>query len=309
MQKEITTFLSHNQKTPIHLYTYQVATPPKGILQITHGMAEHLERYEPFITHLVQAGFAVIGHDHAGHGQSLFEGDPLGFVAEEEGHKTLIHDALTVTKKGREMFPQVPFFLLGHSMGSMVALSMLREASHLYKAVVLTGVATYNPLAPFGLQVARLLSIGKNKRKPSTFLDKLSFGSNNKKYQNPKTKFDWLSRDEREVTKYIKDPLCGYVFTGGGFTSLYGLMIDSQHQRDSLSYQNKNLPIYLLAGTMDPINRYGKDIPRLQKKLTAKGQRNVQTKLYEDHRHELLFEECNDIIMKDITMLLEMHLS
>lgn len=272
-------------------------TPPVGIVQIIHGMAEHSDRYLAVADFLAEAGFAVFMSDHAGHGRSVKNEEDLGYFGEKEGHIRIVEDAYAVTKLAKEQFPDTKVILWGHSMGSFVTRSYLAKYPAAVDAAVICGTAGANPAAGAGALIANLIAKLKGSRYRSTFIDGLAFGAYNKKFEG-RTKFDWLSVDKKNIDDYIADPKCGYLFTATAYRDLFTLL-GSVSQDECFAKAPKNIPLYLIAGDMDPVGNFGKGVTEVYNKYTAAGC-NVKMKLYPGLRHEIHNEDSREEIYADI---------
>lgn len=272
-------------------------TPPVGIVQIIHGMAEHSDRYLAVADFLAEAGFAVFMSDHAGHGRSVKNDEDLGYFGEKEGHIRIVEDAYAVTKLAKEQFPDTKVILWGHSMGSFVTRSYLAKYPAAVDAAVICGTAGANPAAGAGALIANLIAKLKGSRYRSTFIDGLAFGAYNKKFEG-RTKFDWLSVDKKNIDDYIADPKCGYLFTATAYRDLFTLL-GSVSQDECFAKAPKNIPLYLIAGDMDPVGNFGKGVTEVYNKYTAAGC-NVKMKLYPGLRHEIHNEDSREEIYADI---------
>ncbi|MBR5618602.1 MAG: alpha/beta fold hydrolase, partial [Clostridia bacterium] len=226
-------------------------TQVRGILQVVHGMAEHGERYQAMAYYMAYHGYAVFIHDHAGHGRSVENEKMLGYFGEKDGWKALIDDVRTLAEKAAEKYPNRPMFLLGHSMGSFVARAYAAQYGNELTGAVFCGTSGANPGASAGIAVAGIVEKFKGTLYRSGFIDHIAFGSYNKRYENPRTQFDWLSRDESEVDLYIKDPLCGFLFTAAGYKDMFTLLQSVSGKAWYRSVPRK-LPMLLISGSMDP---------------------------------------------------------
>lgn len=278
-----------------------------GILQLSHGMCEYIGRYEHFIEDLVRNGFVVCGHDHIGHGASS-EMEEYGYFGPKDGWTNLVQDLHTMTGIVKESYPGLPCFLFGHSMGSFVSRLYLSSFSYELTGVILCGTGGPNPMAGVGIPVCRLVSMVCGKKHRSKLLDRLAFGAYNKKIQPQRTKQDWLTRDETVVDRYRNDPKCMFLFTAAGYGDLSKL---SQKANCSAWYQSldRNLPMFLISGDMDPVGDYGHGVEQVYDRLKQIGISDVALKLYPGARHELLNETNYDEVLEDILQWIELHLT
>lgn len=271
----------------------------KGVMQIAHGMAEYGKRYETFARYLNTRGYAVFINDHLGHGKSVAKEEDLGYFGEKDGPATLVEDAKNLTEIAKSEYPDVPFVLFGHSMGSFIARSYASFYPEELDALVLCGTAGPNPAAAAGAFLANLIAKTKDSHYRSPFIDNLAFGSYNKRYKPNRTKFDWLTRDYVIVDAYVDDPLCGFLFTATGYRDMFNLLqyVSSENWYEKMP---KDLPVFFIAGTNDPVGAYGKGVKTVADSLAHHGNPQVGFKLYRDCRHELLNEMNRLDVFADI---------
>src|SRR5258706_9057567 len=188
---------------------------PRGVLQISHGMAEYASRYAPFAEACNAAGIAVYAHDHRGHGGSIDVTTPRGHYADHDGWSKVVGDLETVQQRIRALHPGAPIFLMGHSMGSFIARAVLLRSADAFAGAIIsaTGWRT-GPLGAFLRWSARREVQKLGPREPSAKMAKLIFGFFNVQFMPARTKFDWLSRDPEQVDLYVNDPMCGFDCSG-----------------------------------------------------------------------------------------------
>lgn len=269
----------------------------KGVISVIHGMAEHTDRYLDIAEYLCANGYAVFMHDHAGHGKSVASEDDLGFFCKENGNEKIVDDVKNVIELINKELPGKPVILWGHSMGSFVTRRFIAKYPGCVTGAVICGTAGANPAAGVGIIIAKAVEkiLGGHHR--SDFLDTMAFGSYNKKFEK-KTGFEWLSVNKKNVDAYVKDPLCGYRFTAGGFKDLFSLL---KSVSDKEWYNSvPDIPLYLIAGDMDPVGNYGKGVEEVHKKLLESGHKNVKLKLYKGLRHEIHNEASRFEVLDDI---------
>ncbi len=270
----------------------------KGIIQLIHGLAEHAKRYERFAQEATSNGFIVVADDHRGHGKTAKNEEELGYLGEGDGFQKMVEDEYKLTKITKEKYPNLPYFILGHSMGSFILQRYIEEYGKELNGAILSGSTGPNPLLLIpGNLVAKIAMILNGEKKKSPFLNKLSFGSYNNAFKPNRTEFDWLSRDEKEVDKYVEDPLCGFVCS----TSLYYYLTKgmlSMHKKNNLQLIPKSLPIFIISGSKDPVG--ATTVPKLYKIYLGLGLNDVEMKLYENARHEILNEINREEVTRDI---------
>lgn len=270
-----------------------------AVFQILHGMAEHSARYEAFAAYLCGQGFAVFANDHIGHGRSVADDGELGYFGEEDGWKAFAQDAKALTDLARTAYPGLPVIVFGHSMGSFAA----RYYTELYGSeldgAVFCGTSGENPAAAMAVSLANFVTRRRGSHYRSEFINRLAFGSYNKKCGKPRTAFDWLTREQGIVDRYINDPRCGFLFTAAGYRDLFSLL---KHVSAPQWYQKVPypLPILLTSGEMDPVGDYGKGVRQVCRDLKKTGHGDVTLKLYPEDRHEILNEIDREAVYADI---------
>lgn len=285
----------------IHVYKYTSENiKPKAVVQIAHGMSETAIRYKEFAQELTENGYVVYINDHRGHGITAKTIDNIGYLAEKDGFTCLVEDMNILTNIIKEENPHLPIYLFGHSMGSFASQRYIMEYGDNLAGLILSGS---NGKHGKILKVAQLISKSEIKkhgrRHRSKKLDNLIFGGNNKGFKPSKTDFDWLSRDEKEVQKYIEDPFCGVLFTCGFFYDfIKGLQ--EVEDKENLKKVPLDLPIYIMSGDKDPVGKNGKGVLRLKDRYVNLGVKKVSCKLYEGGRHEMLNEINKEEVIKDI---------
>lgn len=306
--KEIGKLASRNGIQDITYYIYTPLGPPKAILQISHGMCEYLERYEGFIDYLTGQGFLVCGNDHLGHKNSVPSKDKLGYFAPKNGYTFLVRDLARVTRMVQRQYPDLPFFLLGHSMGSFVARAYLVRYPDLIDGIIICGTSGSNPALGAGSILISIIKAIKGEFYRSAFIDKVMFGKYNSRYDQTSSKFDWLTHDAAIIERYEKDEYCNFLFTASAYKDLLRLL---GYVSSKLWYEAvpKELPFFLISGDMDPVGGWGKGIQEVEKKLRRQGLTKLTVKLYKDMRHEILNETGKEEVFKDILSWLEQQLT
>ena len=272
--------------------------PLKGIFQMVHGMAEYSGRYDGMARVIAADGWAVFMHDHAGHGKSISKPDDLGYFGESGGDKALVEDTHKVTLLAKENCPDLPVILFGHSMGSFVVRAYAAVYGNALSGLIACGTSGANPGAAIGSKLASFIAKRKGSHYRSDFINKLAFGSYNKKFTDAKTGFEWLSKNPENVAAYCADDMCGYKFTATGYRDLFNLLAGISGA-DWYRRVPKNLPIYLIAGDMDPFGSFVKGVTEVFDKLKGTGH-TVDIKLYKGLRHEIHNEKEKDEVYSDI---------
>ena len=307
MVKEEFYFDSRDGESRLHAVRYRPDDGGRirGVLQVVHGMAEYVERYEEFARFLVEKGFVVTGEDHLGHGKSVGEKGKYGYFCEQDPATVLVRDVHRLKKLTEEKYPDVPYIIMGHSMGSFITRNYMFGHGAGLDGVVIMGTGMEPLITVEAAKAAasvQKLFLGDRHR--SRLIDRLAFGTYNKKIENPRTAFDWLSRDGSRVEQYMADPQCGFVFTVNGFGALFEL-ISRLYRKECLARIPKELPVYMVSGTADPVGGYGKGVEKAYRSLKEAGLKNVNLKLYGDGRHELLNETNREEVMRDICLWME----
>ena len=289
----------------IHCWIPDYTQEIKGVVQLAHGMAEHIMRYDAFSSFLASQGFIVIGNDHRGHGRSIQAPDDWGFLAEQKGFDKLTEDMYTVTQYIQKEYPGLPVFLLGHSMGSFLTRRYIQFYSETLSGVLLLGTGgSQGMLGKLGLTIAKWERRRKGPRSPSFLMNKLTFGQFNNAFQPARTAFDFLNRDTSAVDAYIQDPLCGFICS----TSFYIDLLDGIefiHLPRAQRNISKKLPIILLSGDTDPVGKFGDGVREAHNMYRRIGIRDVQIQLYANARHDLLHETNKEEVYNGILTWLE----
>lgn len=276
----------------------------RAVLQLSHGMAEHIDRYRPLAEHLAARGILVTGHDHLGHGGSIRSAEDLGFFAQPDGNRAVLEDLHAMTTLTKKLYPGVPYFLLGHSMGSFYARQYLCEyGSELSGAVIMGTGCQPKALVQTAKTLCRVLAVFLGWHHRSKFVANLSFMGYNKGLEG-RTDNDWLNRDAAEVDKYIADPKCGFPFTLNAYYSMFTGIL-RLYDPLLLAQVPKELPLLFLAGDADPVGEQGKGVLRAVQSLKDAGVKNIRCTLYPGARHELLLERNHAEVFADIANWLE----
>jgi len=282
-----------------------IDTKPRAIVQILHGMAEHQRRYHDFINYLNHQGITVFIHDHLGHGNRVTEKNIKGFFAEQDGWNAVVNDAKSVSEIIKNLYPDVPLTLLGHSMGSYIGLALI-ELFNFYDSCILSGSSKPSKILLLLQKILLNSEVKKNGLKGySKKIDKLIFGGFNKQIKGARTPHDWLSHDQNSVQDYLDDPLCGFMVTNSLWLDL-AIGMESIYATKAIQAISNELPILLLAGANDPVGNNGKGPTQIYK-LLHKLEKNVELKLFEDMRHEALNELNNSKVYDHIYTYIMKH--
>lgn len=277
----------------------------KGVVQISHGMCEYIDRYDEFANYLLEQGYVVAGHDHIGHGSSVNENKNRGYFAKENGYKFLIKDVHYMNQIIKKRFPKKAYFLLGHSMGSFIVRCYISEYGENINGAILLG--TMGPQWPVdaGIQLADRLIQKRGEMYKSKKLNQLAFEFANANFEPVNTKYDWTCRDE-EVTKlHVNDEKMSFIFSVSAFKDLFYLV---KYCNDEKYVKNtpKDLPILIMSGDKDPVGENGIGVKRVYEMYKKIGIKDLTFKLYKECRHELLNELNKSEIYKNILDWIEL---
>lgn len=299
-------FLSKDGKTKIHAVKWMPESGEyRAVLQITHGMVEYIERYKPFAEFLNDQGVLVVGHDHLGHGASVTSEEELGYFAEPDPSDTLVEDMHTLRTTVQAENPGVPYFMMGHSMGSFLLRQYLTmRAEGLAGAIVMgTGDMPY-ALLKAGQAVCKSISLTKGWHHRSHLVNQLGMGGYNRQFEPSDSTKDWITSDDSKRKEYEADPLCNFVFTVNGYYQMFEGMkvLTRRHAMDKIPVE---LPIIFVSGAEDPVGSNGVGVTRVLRKYEAHGMTDVEMKLYAGDRHEILNETDREEVYEDLYRWME----
>lgn len=270
----------------------------KAIFQISHGMAEHKERYYPFMEYMTNHGYLTVIHDHRGHGKSILKDSDKGYFYDDKG-EAIVDDLNQITTWIKNEYPNKKIILFGHSMGSMVVRKYLKKYDQNIDKLIVCGSPSYNKYSKLAILLIKTITPIKGAYYRSKLINNLAFGSYNKKIDNVTSPNDWICSDKQIVSNYDNDENCGFIFTLNGFLNLFTLMKDIYNKKN-WNLNNKRLPIFFIAGEDDPVIISKKDFKKAYHFLEKLGYQNVKAKLYPEMRHEILNEINKEIVFKDI---------
>ena len=280
----------------LNLAVWDEVEKPSAVIQILHGMAEHIGRYDDFARYLNSKGYVVLGDDHRGHGVTA-QGK-LGVVPEGDCFADTVEDEILIGKYARDTY-KAPLFVFGHSYGSFLTQRYIQKSSEM-AGVILCGSACMDiPDVKAGLVVANMQAAVLGKDKKANLIRKMSFGPYNNQFKGEKKENAWLTRDDERREKYNADPMCNYTMSIGFYTSFFSALT-KLYTPEALSGIPKELPIFIISGDKDPVGGSGKLINKLFEVYKDNGLLNVSVKLYSEARHELLNELNRDEVMADI---------
>lgn len=307
---------STDQTSRLHGYIWwpQEGVAPRAAVQLVHGMAEHIGRYDEFARYLNSKGFVVYGHDHVGHGESVASKDDYGHLPVDGGMDILVDDVHRVRTEALARISGAygelpPLFLFGHSMGSFVVRAYLARHGYGLSGAIICGTG-FMPLrtSAAGNKLARIIAKTRGERYHSAVLHKMGVGSYAQDIEDPRTELDWLSYNQENVDRYIADEQCGFMFTAGGYATVTDLM-HYVCSRECADAYPKDLPMLYIAGTEDPVGECGEGVSQAADLAHAAGVTDVRCRLYAGMRHEILNELGRKVVFDDIVSWMEGYLS
>ncbi|KAF1297370.1 alpha/beta hydrolase [Enterococcus sp. JM4C] len=281
---------STNDKNQLKVKIWRPKKSIKAVFQIIHGMVEHIERYSEFAVYMASKGYLVVGHDHVGHGDSVTDESEYGHFGSKNGHQVLVKDVATIQQYFAAEYPNIPYFILGHSMGSLVLRNYLIQYPDVsLEGAILMGTA-HEPLLKMraAILASGLIVHVKGAEYPSKLIDQLAFGGYNKRFEPARTPKDWLTRDEEMVDLYLDDAKTQFMFSVKAYQDLFILTKNASNPA-LLKRINDNLPIYLISGAQDPVGGFGKNVTKLYEQLQSANKQVTMT-LVKNGRHEILNE-------------------
>ena len=268
----------------------------KGIFQLVHGMTEHIDRYDGFFDEFAKRGYVCCGYDNLGHGKTANNAEELGFIAHKKGYDYLMRDVKVFSDKIRKNYPNVPYILMGHSMGSFIvrgtAVNYVLDPDKL----IICGTGGPNIASGAGLLLTDIFKLLFGEKHISNIIDKTAFGTYNKRFEGT-SPYNWLTKDSEAIKKYSKDDYCTFKFTVSAMHDLVKLNRIA-NSRKFFRELDPKIPVLIVSGDSDPVGNYGKGVKKVYNKL-KKG-RNVTLKLYKDGRHEIHNDTCKEEMIKDI---------
>ena len=271
-------------------------------------MVEYIGRYEEFASFLCEKDYYVVGNDHLGHGKSVQAKSEYGFFNEKYGNVCVLGDMHTLRQRTMKKYPDVPYFMLGHSMGS----SLLRQYIQLYgnglSGVVLMGTVADHKKAAllFGKRLCRLMAAFRGWHYRSKMVDDLAIGGYNKKFKPAHTRADWITSDCERLEAYASDPLCSFRFTVNAYYNMFLGMLSMQ-RKESVYMIPKTLPVLFVSGAEDPVGGFGKGVRKIYEKYRTAGIQDVTLRLYTGDRHEILNETDREQVYQDLLEWFEKH--
>lgn len=299
--KEHLTIKSDFDQLPLDVIVMR-PSHPHGIIQFSHGMCEHKERYFDFIEYLCLEGYVCIIHDHRGHGKSIHQKEDLGYFY-ENGYIGIVEDVHQLTQWIKKQYPELPCYLFGHSMGSLVVRCYCQKYDDEIDGLFVCGSPSYNPAAKLGIRISHMIGRIKNDHHRPQIIQKLGFDAFNKKFDKT-TPNSWICSNQDIVKAYNQNPLCCFVFTTNGFESLFQLM-KSTYSKHCWNLKKQNLPIVFIAGQDDPCITNEQKFYQAVQFMRDIGYQNVSSHLFPKMRHEILNETRHQIVYQYILDILK----
>lgn len=268
---------------------------PRAIVQISHGMCEYKDRYLPFLEYLADAGYVSIINDHRGHGQIARENGDLGYFG-DDGANALVDDLFLFTEHIRALYPDLPLFLFGHSMGSLAVRAYVMRNDTQLHGLFVCGSPADNAFKGIGRAIARAQASVKGAHYRSKILKYMTFGPFYRAF--PSDKCAWLCSDPQVVAAYNADPLCGFSFTCNGYDALYQLI--GMAYRADIPAKNPQMPVHFLSGALDPCKSSKRGFENAVKRMRLRGYKNVTATVYPAMRHEILNEIGHEKVWADV---------
>lgn len=300
MNKREFYYPSSDGKTRIHAVEWSPDESPKAILQIAHGVTEYILRYEEFAEYLTNKGILVVGNDHIGHGSSIAENAKPMYFGPEGSFKYAVDDVNTLYKTTREKHENIPYIILGFSLGSFIIRRFLIDYPDTVDGAILVGTGQ---IAPIKIKIAKFIAKSEVKKhgedNPTPMIKSLSFDNYNKLFKPNRTDYDWLCLSKTSLDKYIKDKNRGKELSAGLFREMLSGM-EYTGKIDNMKKMNKDIPVLFLSGEMDPVGEKGKSVKKAYSDFKKVGIEDVDMKLYKDLRHDILHEDNCVEIYNDI---------
>lgn len=292
-------FKSSDQITDIHAIRWEPdESKIKGILQISHGMVEYIERYADFAEFMVGQGFLVVGNDHLGHGESVTSPENWGYFAPKDGSDLVVEDINKLRTMIQEEYPQMPYFILGHSMGSFLLRKYLSKYGRGLHGAIIMGTGTQpDSVLRFGKALCKFLAVFRGWKHRSKFIDNLIFSGNGKQFEGQEG--SWLTKDVEIANQYNHDEKCSFSFTLNGFYNLFDTIYFINRTKN-IEAIPKDLPLFLVSGAEDPVGNCGKGVKIAYDTYKKAGIEDISWKLYPTDRHEILNELDREDVYKDI---------
>jgi len=294
-------FPSKDGNTEIHTIEWKPDGEVKAVLQISHGMLEHAQRYDEFAQFLAAHGFYVVANDHLGHGKSVQSEGYYGFFHEKYGNTYLIGDMHTLRQRCMEKYPKLPYFMLGHSMGSILVRQYIQRYGKGLAGVILSGAVSDETTATLqaGKKICQIIAACRSWHYCSKLVNNLSFGRYDKKMKSATAEMNWITSDGPKLQEYLADPLCSFAMSVNGYYHMYCGLLQAKSEIGNRMIP-KTLPILLASGAEDPVGDFGKGVKKIYDQYVSVGAQDIQLQLYENGRHEILNEVNRRQVYQDM---------
>lgn len=306
MKQNTFTIPASSDNLRLSILTITPDDAPRAVVQLIHGMAEHKERYIPLMEFLASQGYACVINDLRGHGESVLDPKDLGFFY-KGGWKAIVEDEKWVTDWIRTKFENLPVFLFGHSMGSLIARCYCKNYDDAIQGLIVCGSPSADSMVGMGKFLAFFTRAVNGGRYVSSYLANLATGSFSNKFKTDSSRNSWICSDQEVVRAYDADPLCGFPFTVNGYTGLFNLLQET-YSRKEWNVHNSNLPIFFIAGEKDPCIGNKRKFARATEFMREVGYMDVTSKLYPGMRHEIHNEIGKEVVWRDIADTLDIFL-
>ena len=305
LKKKEFSYPSADKKTKIHAVMWKPESEIRAVLQICHGMVEYIDRYDRFASFLAEQGFLVVGNDHLGHGASVTSDEEHGYFGHPDGNRYVIADIHHLRTAAQKKYPDVPYFMLGHSMGSFLLRQYLTLHGEGLTAAIIMGTGSQPRLIlTAGKLICRAIALFRGWHFRSDLVDGMAFGGYNKKFEPARTDNDWLTKDSAIVDAYCADPWCTFQFTVNGYYQMFTGIEAAQKNVGSIP---KDLPLLIVSGAEDPVGNFGKGVKEVYENCREAGIKDVSIKLYPDDRHEILNETDYRTVYADLLKWMEKY--
>ena len=306
MKKDEFYFPSKDGNTEIHTIEWKPEGEVRAVLQLCHGMVEYVDRYDEFARFLCEKGFYVVGNDHLGHGKSVQSKSEYGYFSDRYGNTCLIGDIHTLRQRIAAKYPDVPYFILGHSMGSALTRQYMELYGNGLAGVILIGVTAdhSNLTLRLGRAICKVAALFRGWHFRSKLVDNMAIGAYNRHFKPAETRADWVTSDSEKLQEYVHDPLCSFMFTVNAY---YNMLLGMQKikRKEAVFMIPKTLPLLLAAGSDDPVGAFGKGVRKIFERYKRAGIKDITLQLYPGDRHELLNETDRQQIYEDLYVWLE----
>ncbi len=297
--------LSQDGAVQCYIGSSDEPTEYKGVVLILHGMCEHAERYEGFAEQLTKTGYLVYAHNQRGHKGSIASKVDYGYMTDGNNFNILISDIYEIVGLIKAAHPDLPLFLFGHSMGAFLTERFAQLHGNKINGIILSGSTKYSaPTLGIGALIAKTICAFRGRRYRSKLINQLTFGAYNKGFRPNRTPYDWLNRDPIEVDKYNNDEYCGGIFTAAFYKDFFVGLLAINNNYELVP---KDLPILMISGSKDPVGNYSKNVTKLYRTFLRMKIKDVELKLYDGARHEILLEYCKNEVVNDCLEWLGKH--